>query len=326
MRAFITGISGFVGPHLVRDLLGESLEVHGIIERESSRFLFDKEPKRKVFLYPCDICDSDRLTRILREVSPDQVFHLAGVSYLPQANLEAERTFQINLLGTLNLYEAVRRCNLKPRILFVGSAQEYGLTFHERNPVKEDYSLRPIDSYSSSKAAADLLSFQYWYGSGLSIIRVRPFNHTGPGQSERFVCSALAKQIAEVELGRRKPILHVGNLEARRDFLDVRDVVRAYRLALQGGEVGEVYNICSERSVSIREVLKYLLDLSQQPVSVVEEASRKRPLEIPEMLGDCARFRAATGWQRQIPLEQTLKDLLNHWRSVISQGGERVDV
>lgn len=320
MRAFITGISGFVGSYLARELVNEGWEVHGIVEQKRGRFPFDKGLEGKIVLYPCDICESDRLTRILRDVGPDQIFHLAGVSFLPEANLEAERTFQINLLGTLSLYEAVRKCGLRPRILFVGSAQEYGLTFHERRPVKEDYSLRPIDPYSSSKAAADLLSFQYWYGSGLSIIRVRPFNHTGPGQSERFVCSALAKQIAEIELARRKPVLHVGNLEARRDFLDVRDVVRAYHLALQRGEVGEVYNICSERSVSIREVLKDLLDLSQQPVSVVEEASRKRPLEIPEMLGDCARFRAATGWQREIPLEQTLTDLLNHWRNVLSQG------
>ena len=324
MRAFVTGIGGFVGSYLARDLVRESLEVHGIVERESSHFLFGKELESKVFLYPCDIRDSERLTKILRDVNPDRIFHLAAVGSLPQASLEVERTFQTNFIGTLNLYEAVRKSGANPRILFVGSAQEYGLTFNEIRPINEDCPLRPVDPYSASKASADLLSFQYCFGVGLPIIRVRPFNHTGPGQSEHFVCSSFAKQIAEIESGRKEAIVTVGNLKARRDFLDVRDVIRAYQLALERGKIGEVYNICSEKSISIGEILALLLGLSSKTIRVVRDAARGRDLEIFEMLGDCKKFKNDTGWQSRILLEQTLEDLLNYWRKICRSSSDRV--
>lgn len=318
MRAFITGISGFVGPYLARHLAEEGLEVHGLAEREISHSMFGRDLEKKIVFYRCDIRDSERLERILRDVKPDQIFHLAGVSFLPEAGLEAERTFQINLLGTLSLYETVRKMAARPKILFVGSAQEYGLSFNDAKPVTEDCPLKPIDPYSASKASADLLSFQYCYGVGLPITRVRPFNHTGPGQSEEFVCSSFAKQIAEIELGRKEPMLKVGNLKARRDFLDVRDVTRAYQLALQNGKIGEVYNICSEKSLSIGEILTLLLSLSLKAIKVVHDPGRRRELEIPELLGDCQKFKADTGWCPTIPLERTLEDLLNHWRNIFS--------
>lgn len=318
MRAFITGIGGFVGSYLAKDLTGEGFEVHGMVEKEGGHLGVISDCKVKTVLHTCDISDSQRLTRILCEIVPDLIFHLASVSFLPQAALEADRTFQVNLLGTLNLYEAVRKNGLSSRILFVGSAQEYGLTFNERSSVNEDCPLKPVDPYSTSKAAADLLSFQYCYGVGLPIVRVRPFNHSGPGQSEQFVCSSFAKQIAEIELGRKRPLLHVGNLEVRRDFLDVRDIVRAYRLALIKGKVGEVYNVCSERSLSIREILDIFLSFSEMRIKVVQDPARKRNLEIPKIVGECKKFKADTGWQSAIPLEQTLRDLLNRWRQVLN--------
>lgn len=317
MRAFITGISGFVGLHLARYLAKEGLEVYGIAEGESSNPFLGLDLVGRVFFYVCDIRDSERLGQILRDVEPDQIFHLAGVGFLPEAEIEVQRTFQINLLGTLSLYEAVRRVGARAKILFVGSAQEYGLSFND-GPVTEEYHLMPIDPYSASKASADLLSFQYCYGFGLPIIRVRPFNHTGPGQSDRFVCSNFAKQIVEIELGEREPILYVGNLEARRDFLDVRDVAHAYRLALQEGKVGEVYNICSGRSVTIREVLNLLLSYTGKTIRVVEDPARRRDLEIAAMVGECEKFKVISGWRNTIPLEQTLMDLLYYWRRTLT--------
>lgn len=317
MRVLITGVSGFVGSHLVKDLVRSGFEVFGVAEIEGRRLL-EENLWDKMSFFPCDICDTRRLGEILQEVRPDQIFHLAGVSFLPQADTNPERVFRVNFHGTLSLYEAVRKSALSPKILFVGSAYEYGVTFDEGVPVKEACLLKPVDSYSASKAAADLLSFQYFYGYGLKIVRVRPFNHTGPGQSQQFVCSSFAKQIAEIELDNKEAELHVGNLEAKRDFLDVRDVVRAYRLALQKGKVGEVYNICSQKSVTIREILTFLLNFSCKPIKVVQDPSRRRELEIPEMRGDCKKFQADTGWQIMIPLERTLEDLLNYWRQVFT--------
>lgn len=317
MRVLITGVSGFVGSHLVEDLIRSGFEVFGIAEIEARRLL-EESLWDKISFFPCDICDSRRLGEILQEVRPDQIFHLAGVSFLPQADTNPERVFWVNFHGTLSLYEAVRKSTFSPKILFVGSAQEYGLAFKEGKPVNEDCLLKPVDSYSSSKAAADLLSFQYFYGFGLKIVRVRPFNHTGPGQSEQFACSSFAKQIVEIEFGRKEAKLYVGNLEVKRDFVDVRDVVRAYGLALGNGKIGEVYNICSEKSMSVREILTFLLKHSRKPIEVIQDLGRRRGLEVPEMFGDCRKFKADTGWQSTIPLEQTLEDLLNYWRKVLS--------
>ena len=224
----------------------------------------------------------------------------------------------MNFFGTLSLYEAVRASALVPKILFVGSAYEYGVTFDDGASVNEESLLKPVNSYSARKAAADLLSCQYFLGYGLKIVRVRPFNHTGPGQSQDFVCSSFAKQIVEIEHNKIEAELHVGNLEAQRDILDVRDVVRAYRLALQKGKVGEIYNICSQKSVTIREVLAVLLNLSSEPIKVVHDLSQGRALEIAEMRGNCEKFKADTGWQVTIPLERTLEEIINYWRKVVS--------
>ncbi len=317
MRALITGVSGFVGSYLVKELISHGFEVFGIVEVKD-RSLTRERSLDKVSLHQCDICDTQSLRDVLKEVRPDQIFHLAGLSVLPHDDATPERMFQVNFHGTLSLYEAVRACAHRPKILFVGSAYEYGVTFDDGAPVKEECLLKPVNSYSASKAAADLLSCQYFLGYGLKIVRVRPFNHTGPGQSQDFVCSSFAKQIVEIERDNKEAELHVGNLEAKRDFLDVRDVVRAYRLALQKGKVGEVYNICSQKSVTIREVLTVLLNLSSEPIKVVQDLSQGRGLEIAEMRGDCEKFKADTGWQVMIPLERTLEDILNYWRKVVS--------
>jgi len=204
-----------------------------------------------------------------------------------------------------------------PRILVVGSADEYGIVLPEELPISETNPLRPNSPYAVSKVAQDMLGYQYYASHKLPVVRVRPFNHIGPGQSAAFVTADFAKQIAEVEAGLREPVMRVGNLGARRDFSDVRDIIHGYYLALSEGEPGEVYNLGAERSYSIRQVLDGLLALSETRVAVEQDPKRLRPSDVPEILADCTRFRSRTGWRAEIPLERSLEDILNYWRSRI---------
>jgi GDP-4-dehydro-6-deoxy-D-mannose reductase len=224
-----------------------------------------------------------------------------------------------NLRGQLNVLLAAIALGTHPRILAVGSADEYGIVNTSELPIKETNPLRPNSPYAVSKVAQDMLGYQYYASHRLPVVRVRPFNHIGPGQSPAFVTSDFAKQIAEAEAGLREPLIHVGNLDARRDFSDVRDIVRAYYLAISQGEPGEVYNLGAERSCSIREVLDILLALSTTPVRVKQDPERLRPSDVPEIVSDCSKFRSLTGWRAEIPLEQSLSAILDSWRQHVRQ-------
>ena len=315
MRVLITGITGFAGSHLAEYTLADQpeVEVFGIV-RWRSRMENVLHFRDKVELIEADVKDMVSLQSCLAHIKPDRIFHLAAQSFVPTSWKCPAETFATNAIGQINLFEAALSLKLSPRIQVAGSSEEYGQVYPDEVPMKETNPLRPLSPYAVSKVAQDMLGWQYFRSYGLPIVRTRGFNHTGPRRGDVFVTSSFAKQIAEVEKGKRKPVIYVGNLEAKRDFTDVRDIVRAYWLSLEKGEPGEVYNIGSGRSYSVREVLDTLLSLSKVKVKVEVDAKRLRPSDVPILLSDCTKFRKLTGWEPRIPFQQTMGDLLEYWR------------
>lgn len=313
----ITGISGFVGSHLAEYLLSlGNIEVYGLI-RWRSRLDNISHIINKIQLCECDIKDASAIKYVLSAIRPDYIFHLAAQSYVPFSWRAPSETLMTNILGEVNIFEAVRELKIEPLIHIAGSSEEYGMVYPEEIPIKETNPLRPLSPYAVSKVAQDLLGYQYYKSYGLKIIRTRAFNHTGPRRGEVFVCSNFARQIVEIEKRKREPVIYVGNLEAIRDFLDVRDVVRGYYLALKKGEPGEVYNIASGKGIKIKELLDMLLKLSSVDIEIREEESRMRPSDVMLLIGSSEKFFKVTGWQPEIPFEKTLKDLLDYWRERI---------
>lgn len=316
MKALITGISGFAGSHLAELLIEKGYEVFGTFyDKNTFSNLNDFMDKIKV--YRCDIRNYDALKNVIEDVKPDEIYHLAAISFVPTSLKDPKLTFDTNLYGTLNLYQAIIDLKINPMILFVGSADEYGIVNENDLPIKEECPLNPMNPYSISKASADYLSYFYFKNYSLNIIRVRPFNHIGPRQSQEFVCSSFAKQIAEIEKGLREPIIKVGNLEAKRGFTDVRDMVKGYWLALDKGEPGKVYNICSEKAIQIKGLLNHLLELSSRKVEIMKDPKKMRPSDNPILQGDSSKFRRRSGWKPEILLDKTLKDILEYWRKVL---------
>jgi len=337
LKVLVTGATGFVGQHLCRRLaeLGHRVFAADCIAGPARTF-----PGCEY--RACDVCEFTALRAALRWARPDWIFHLAAISSPPEAARHPDETWRTNFLGTVHLYEAVRLSKRKPRILFVGSSDEYGAPPQERLPIDETCPLSPTGVYGSSKAAADLASAFFVERHGLDIVRVRPFNHTGPGQSPRFVCSDFARQVAEAaRRPLRKRTMLVGNLDARRDFTDVRDIVRAYVLALERCPKGEVYNIASGKAVRVGDILEKLIALADAKIEVRLDPKRLRPSDAPRIVGDASKFRRATGvfahrptgtagrnaglaglpvrknsgWRPGIPLDDTLRDLLEYWRA-----------
>ena len=314
MRVLITGYTGFVGSHLAEYLLARGdVEVFGM-HRWRSRLENVQHLGDQVRRVEADLRDPSAMRRVLREVRPDRIFHLAAQSYVPTSWLTPSETLGGNVLGQVNLFEAMRDLDLHARVHIAGSSEEYGLVLPNEVPIREDNPLRPLSPYAVSKVTQDLLAYQYWRSYQLHVVRTRGFNHTGPRRGEVFVTSNFSRQVAEIEKGVREPVVHVGNLESIRDFTDVRDMVRAYWLALERGSAGEVYNVCSGRGYSPRQVLDILLDLAHVKVEIRQDPARMRPSDVTLLVGDCSKFRSATGWEPTIPFEVTLKDLLEHWR------------
>ena len=310
----ITGIAGFVGRHLT-DLLRKSgdYKIFGTI-------LPGEQPQQDgslddVSLIECRIEDRSGIESAINQARPSVVYHLAAQSSVARSLSDPSGTFQANVMGTLNLLESLRGSTELRALVLVSSAEVYGVVPESALPVTEDQNLDPSNPYACSKACADLLGAQYFKTFNVPVIRVRPFNHIGPGQADGFAASSFAKQIAEIEAGVRPPQIRVGNLEAKRDFTDVRDIVRAYILTSQRSVPGEAYNICSGAAVSMHEILDMLLSLTTSQVEVVPDPERMRPSDLPILLGDCSKFRNTTGWSPEIPLDQTLRDLLYYWRA-----------
>ena len=268
----------------------------------------------KINLFECDIKDAFAMKTMLAKVRPDYIFHLAAQSYVPFSWRAPQETISTNILGELNLFESVRELKLDPKIHIAGSSEEYGLVYPEETPIKETNPLRPLSPYAVSKVAQDFLGYQYFKSYGLKIVRTRAFNHTGPRRGDVFVTSNFAKQIVEIEKGMRPPVIKVGNLNAVRDFLDVRDVVRAYALALEKGVPGEVYNIASGKGIKIKELLERLIKISGVDLKIETDPSRLRPSDVELLIGSPEKFQMATGWKPEIPFDKTLKDLLDFWR------------
>ncbi len=315
MRALITGSGGFAGAHLADHLRAQpGLEVFGVVREQRAGL-----PERT---YVVDLDDAEAVGQILRDVRPDLIYHLAAQAAVQLSWARPRETLVNNVVAQLHVFEAVLAAGLRPRLLVVGSADEYGIVLPHELPIREENPLRPNSPYAVSKVAQDMLGLQYFISHRLHVVRVRPFNHTGPGQSDLFAAASFARQIAEIEAGRRKPILLVGNLEAKRDFTDVRDVVRAYHLLLERGVPGEVYNLGSGRSVTVRYVLELLLAQSRVEIEVRADPARLRPSDNPELVCDYGKA-AALGWQPAIPLERTVKDLLDYWRERVRCGGSQ---
>lgn len=313
MKALITGITGFVGSHLAEHLLEKNFEVYGLI-RWRSRTEHIDHIRNKLNLVEADVCDSHSTESAIKKIKPDYIFHLAAQSFVPASWNAPADTVNTNIIGTVNLFEAVRKSDIDPVIQVACSSEEYGFVKENELPIKESNPLRPLSPYGVTKVAQENFSYQYHRSYGLKIIPTRAFNHTGPRRGEVFVVSNFAKQIAEIEKKLRDPVIYFGNLEAQRDFTDVRDMVRAYLLAVEKCDPGKPYNICSGKVWKIQEVLDKLLALSDVKIISKQDPERVRPSDVLVLVGDYSRFRDKTGWQPLISFDQTLKDTLDYWR------------
>jgi GDP-4-dehydro-6-deoxy-D-mannose reductase len=293
MRAAVTGSSGFVAGHLVPYLrsLGDEVVT---LDRSGTP--------------PVDVTDTHRVRDVLRRERPDAVYHLAALSHVGESWDAPETVFRVNAEGTLSILRASADAGVE-RVLVAGSADEYGVVDVDDLPITEDAPIRPITPYGASKAAADILAGQAFAADGLGTLRVRAFNHTGPGQISTMLVPGLAARIAAAERDGRQAI-SVGNLDVVRDLTDVRDVIRAYRLLVELGAPGDAYNVCSGRGVSVRDVAETLLAMSEAPLELVVDPELVRPVDVPRLVGSPAKLSAATGWEPEIPLEQTLRDVL----------------
>lgn len=321
MRILITGINGFAGSHLAEYVLSTfpQCKLFGTIRWRSSlqnlSCVVDK-----ISLVECDLRDAASVNSMIEKIKPDRIFHLAAQSFVQASWNQPADTFNNNVISQVNILESVRRIVPKCRILVVGSSEEYGFVNPKETPITEDQPLRPLSPYGVSKVAQDLMGYQYFKSYGLHIVRTRAFNHEGPRRGNVFVTSNFAKQIAEIESGIQEPIIKVGNLEAIRDYTDVRDTVRGYWIALEHGDPGEVYNICSGHGWQIRDVLEHLINASTVGrIRIIQEASRMRPSDVQLLVGSFGKINFLDGWIPWIPFKRTLNDTLDYWRCICRQ-------
>ena len=319
MHILITGATGFVGTYTRHYLLAETdWQITGTAFPDHPPESCDPR-ERCVWL---DARDGERVCALLAEIRPDAILHLAAQSHVPTAYKAPWDTLENNIKGQLNLLEACVTLDLKPRFIVVGSGEEYGRATEAELPLHESHPLRPENPYSVSKVAQDVLGYQYFRSYGIPVMRVRPFNHVGPGQSERFVLPAFASQVARIEAGLQEPVLRVGNLSPARDFTDVRDVVRAYHLLLLRGKPGEVYNISSGRAHTIQSLVDQLLALAEVEIKVEVDPERYRPADVPIIYGSAEALRQVTGWEPEIPFQKTVADVLDEWREKMAPSRE----
>ena len=314
-RVLITGATGFVGSHLIEFLFRETrAQVFGARRRRSDMSLV--QTLNKVQWFEMDIIDAHNVLAAIKSVRPTHIFHLAAQSFVPTSWRAPQETFTTNAIGTINLLEAVKVLELGAKIHIAGTSEEYGYVKPEELPVTEKNPLRPLSPYAVSKVAADLSGQQYHRSYRVQVVVTRAFNHTGPRRGEVFAESSFSKQIAQIEKGLQEPVIRVGNLDAERDFSDVRDIVRAYWVALEKSEPGRIYNICSGKAIRLGELLDLLLARAKvKNIKIEQDPERLRPSDVPRLEGDCSKFRRLTGWRPEIPLEKTLEDLLQYWRS-----------
>ena len=320
MRLLITGVTGFVGSHMADHAIARGAEVIGST-RWRSRTENIEHLRGRIRLIECDLRDAASVHRLLAASAPTHIIHLAAQSFVGASWHTPGETFFTNLAGQVNLLEGIRENASPPRFLVIGTSEEYGLVNPDELPIRETNPLRPLSPYAVSKVGQDLMGFQYFKSYGLPIMRTRAFNHEGPRRGDVFVTSNFARQVAEIEAGLHDPTIHVGDLKPRRDYSDVRDIVRGYWMLLEQGEPGEVYNLCSGYTWTIQQVLEFYLDRSRaKGISVQVDPERLRPSDVMVLEGDPSKIHKALGWKTEVPFEQTLTDLLEYWRRRVASG------
>ncbi len=308
LKIFITGATGFVGRHLINLLKSPEYKIYGTSFPEKP----GPDDKKKNIVY-LDIRSEEKISQAIKKAQPDWVFHLAAVSKVKYSWEKRRETMETNLMGTFFLFEAVRKYAPESRVLLVSSSDVYGGSSSAK-ALREEYPFHITSPYAFTKVGGEILSNFYMQIEKLNIVVARPFPHTGPGQSSDFVCSDWASQIAKIEKGKAEPLIKVGDIRVERDFLDVRDVVRAYVLLMKKGKKGEVYNVCSGKLISLKEILDILLSFSSKKIKVKVDPQKKRKIDIPCLLGDNSKIKKETSWEPDIPIEKTLLDLLEYWR------------
>ncbi len=319
MRILITGVTGFVGSHFAEYALARGVEVVASYRWRSNTENIE-HIRHRLELVECNLRDMSSAHHLVEVARADRIIHLAAQSFVGTSWQAPAETFMTNTVSQVNLLEAVRARSPHARFLVIGSSEEYGFVTEEELPITEANPLRPLSPYAVSKVAQDLMGYQYFKSYGMHIVRSRAFNHEGPRRGDVFVTSNFARQIAEIERGLRPPVIAVGDLKSRRDYTDVRDIVRGYWLLLEQGEPGEVYNLCSGRAWVIQDILDFLLAQARvQGISVQEDPARLRPSDVPVLRGDATKALTAVGWRPEIPFEHTLRDILDYWRGRVER-------
>lgn len=317
MRVLITGGHGFVGRHLAAHQVSCRDDVALGYLRVPGQTDQAPELPKEVQSVALDVTNNSQVVQLISVMKPDAIVHLAGITFVPDGEQKETSVFDVNYQGTLNLLEAIRVHSPKTRLLHVSSAEVYGEPRPGSLPLTEGAELRPVNNYALSKAEADLAAFLYSYRDNLDIVRVRPFPHIGPQQADSFAISGFCRQIAEIKLGKREPLIKVGNLEARRDFSDVSDIVRGYREALLNGKRREVYNLCSGESVQIGEILNRLIEFAEVEVEVQVDPARLRAVDVPDVFGSYKKAQKDFGWKPRIELNSTLRTMLDYWLETV---------
>lgn len=315
MKSLIIGGAGFVGAYLVRHLKNDLGQEVVVTKMPREQVNVDGVDMSEIQVCDLDILDKEAVVALFCTVHPDCIYHLAAQSSVSVSWKNPELTIDVNVKGGVNILEALRELDYKPRVLFIGSGEEYGHILPDETPIKEDNVSRPGNIYAATKACQNMLARIYADAYDLDVMMVRAFNHIGPNQLPLFVVADFCKQVAEIEAGNREPIIKVGNLSARRDFTDVRDVVRAYALLMKSGCAGETYNIGSGHAIAIEDLLRCILDNSSVDIRVEVDPEKLRPVDVPIIEADTTKIYKETGWQPEIPLEQTIRETLDFWRN-----------
>lgn len=307
MKALITGVAGFVGGYLADCLNRNGWEV------SATKLKNEKTAIENTEVYDLDILSQDGIEEILEKVKPDCIFHLVAQSSVKLSWEKPQLTADINIKGAINLLEAVRKKLPQTKVILIGSGEEYGRI--ESVPVDENTKPQPQNIYAVTKACQNMIGTLYSKAYNMNVVMVRAFNHIGKGQAPFFVVSDFCKQVADIEKGLKEPIINVGNLSAKRDFTDVKDVVRAYELIARYGKTGETYNVGSGKAIAIDEILRKIISMSEKDIEVRIDKSRLRPIDVPVIEADISKLRNDTGWNAEIPIERTIRETLDYWRS-----------
>ena len=312
----ITGAEGFVGPYLIREISHLKIPIH-------ATYLNPKKKRPDLLSedhwFFCDLAQRQGVFDLIKETRPTFIYHLAGISFVPKAESHRRLAMDVNLGGTLNLLEAAGESGLRPRVVLISSGEVYGKVGEEKGPLREDLPLRPANFYAATKAAAEKIAWSFFHRDEISLTIFRPFNHIGPGQAPSFVVSDFARQVARITLSLSEPRIYVGNIDVYRDFTDVRDIARGYRMSYETFVPGGIYNLASGKVVSIREILEILISFSNRSIEIIRDPSRFRKAEVKRVEVSIERFQGVTGWEPEIPLKQTLREVYEAWIETLSK-------